>query len=262
VPLRVFDYVDSMGQALFGGDDVIASAARVLIVSLVGFGLLRTLWVCLQRSPASSSSSSSPRPRTPRFWIVMWALGFGVGEIALNTAKSINGVVYVVVPLAAAVAVALAWLFRRRALRAVACAAVSLLFVADFERVVLSKVFVVDMAPRLSTVKLPEPSTPVAIVLDHMSLFQEIHHLGHDRHFTSTTTFITSQTESRDALQHWVQQQPGNFCILSTGSLPRGMPMLVSSTQRLHHSVYHYSVNHPDSHKPIVKRTFFGCRIR
>jgi hypothetical protein len=36
----------------------------------------------------------------------------------------------------------------------------------------------------------------------------------------------------------------------------------VSSTQRLHNSVYHYSVNHPDSHKPIVKRTFFGCRVR
>jgi hypothetical protein len=258
VPLRVFDYVDSMGQALFGGDDVIASVARVVIASLVGFGLLRTLWLCLQRSPRLSSSSVQ---RTPRFWIVMWAVGFGVGEIALNTAKSINGVVYCVVPLTAAVALSIAWLFRRRALRLAALAVVSLLFAADFERVVLSKVFVVDMAPRLSTVKLPDSNTPVAVVLDHMSLFQEIHHLGHDRHFTSTTTFITSQTESRDALQHWVQQQPGAFCILSTSPLPRGMPMLVSSTQRLHNSVYHYSVNHPDSHKPIVKRTFFGCRV-
>lgn len=259
VPLRVFDFVDSMGQALFGGDDVIAQIARVLIAALVGFGLLRTSWLCLRRS--SSSSSSAAAPRTPRFWIVMWAVGFGVGEVALNTAKSINGVVYCVVPLTAAVAVALSWLFQRRVLRVASSVAVLTLLVVDAERVVFSKVFVVDMAPRLSAVKLPDPNTPVAVVLDHMSLFQEIHHLGHDRHFTSTTTFITSQTESRDALQHWVQQQPGDFCILSTSPLPRGMPMLVSSTQKLHNSVYHYSVNHPDAHKPIVKRTFFGCRV-
>jgi hypothetical protein len=259
VPLRVFDFVDSMGQALFGGDDVLAQVARVIVAALVVVGLLRSLWLVIQKQPASTSSA----PRAPlRFWIVMWAFGFGVGEIALNTAKSINGVVYCVVPLAAAVALTLDWAFRRRATRAAGLAVVSLLFVADFERVVLSKVVVSDMAPRLSAVEVPDPSTPVAVVLDHMSLFQEIHHLGHDRHFVSTTTFITSQTESRDALQQWVQQQPGDFCILSTSPLPRGFPMLVSSTQRLHNSVYHYSVNHPDSHKPIVKRTFFGCRVR
>jgi hypothetical protein len=99
-----------------------------------------------------------------------------------------------------------------------------------------------------SSYPLPDPNTPVAIVLDHMSLFQEIHLLRHDRHFTSTTTFITSRT----------QRQPGNYCFWPTSPLPRGMRACTTASTTTRSTTARLAQADREAH--LVP--FFGCGVR
>lgn len=242
-------FVDALSVGLVGGIDGASAAARIVL----GFLLLCGA-VCLWRAPASAA---------PRFWVFLWIVGFAVGELAMHTVTSVNGTVYVMLPLFALVGALLRALARQRVWRGIVVAVLLGVAGLNVAKVVMSKALAGEPAePLLAAMdNAPTASTPVAVLLTHMSLFHEIYHLGHDRHFTNMTAFIPHIPQSQAQLQAWMKQQR-SFCLLSAAPLPQaGLRSLVRSSREVSPDLYHFSVNHPESKGMIAKRAYFSCRI-
>lgn len=246
---RVVEFADALSAGLVGGLETKSNAARAVHGVLLAGGIMAAI-----AAPRASSAG------TKRFWVPFWFFGFAVGELAMNTESSVNGTLYVMVPTFALMGFllrALPRLPRRAAMLAIA--AIGALNVAT---VVVPKASPDETgAPRLAAMKAaPPPETPVAVMLSHMSLFQEVYHLGHERRFSRFRIFLPEVTESRDALQAFVDGH-GNFCLLSSTPTPSGLRSFVRTRILLSPDLYHFSVNHPDSKRMVPKNVYFACRI-
>jgi len=246
------EFLDAVSAGLVGGIDTLSFAARILVGVLLLGGVF-AFW----RAP--------PNRRTPpatRFWVLMWVIGFAAGELAMQTVKSVNGTIYVMLPLFALVGFLLRALRERRAAFLVVVVALAAVASINIAKVVVTKTFPgSEAAPRLAVVRtMPPPETPVAISLAHMSLFQEIHHLGHDRGFRTMKVFVPAVAESVAAQKAWLGQQESACVLSSTPVREPGLRTLVRARVQLSPDLYHFSVNHPQSKGLITKRVHFACR--
>jgi hypothetical protein len=243
----LYEFVDAVSAGLVGGIDGLSAAARVLAGLLLLGGA-----ICLWRAP---------RTATPAFWVPMWIGGFAVGELAMHTVKSVNGTVYVMLPLYALVGFLLRALKGRRALFVLVVAALASVAALNVSKVVVTKAWPAEEgAPRLLALRNPpSPDTPVAVLLTHMALFQEVYHLGHDLGFKTLKAFIPTVPQSRAELEEWTAEQR-LYCELSASPEVRtGSRTLLRASSTLSPDLYHFSVNHPWSKGFIVKHVSFAC---
>lgn len=248
LPVLALYFVDAVSAGLVGGIDALSAGARVLIGLLLVGGA-----VCLWRAPSSG---------TPRFWVAMWIGGFAIGELAMHTVKSVNGTIYVMLPLFALVGYLLRALRSRRVLFSLVVAALVAVGSVNVAKVVVSKALAGQVAaPRLAALRNPPAAdTPVAILITHMSLFQEIYHLGHDRGFTEMRAFIPTESASSAALERWVAERASYCQLASSPAAQPGLRTRLRARLELSPDLYHFSVNHPQSKGMIVKHVNFACR--
>ena len=90
------DFAGALSSGLVGGVSVVASLVRICSLVLLVAGAVA--WAKAPTVP------TGPTGLLARVWIAVWIVGFAGGEIAMNTAKSVNGTIYVMLPLAALVA--------------------------------------------------------------------------------------------------------------------------------------------------------------
>jgi hypothetical protein len=133
--------------------------------------------------------------------------------------------------------------------------------ILNIEKVIITKRFPdSEGAPRLaSMIDEPNARTPVTALLSHMSLFQEIYHLGHDRGLRDIRIVLPDTPKGKTTLQHFVDEEK-EFCLLSATPLPSGLRSLMQTRIELSPDLYHFSVNHPDSKSMIKKSVYFSCR--
>jgi hypothetical protein len=247
---RIVEFAHAFSAGLVGGIDQASTVVRVTVGLLLAGGFVAFV----------AAARTGPGP-TPRFWVPLWFFGFALGELSMNTESSVNGTVYVMVPTFAFIGA----LVRAASLRWRWVPALLVLVVGAFNAVKV-------VAPKarsdsgftsaLAAIKEPLPSdTPTAVLLSHMSLFQDIYHLGHDRRFASVRAFVPEVNGSRARLQAWIDDRD-MFCLLSSNPLPSGLRVLVRSTAQVSPDAYHFSVNHSDSWRPVQRSTHFGCRLR
>lgn len=248
LPRRVAEFADALGAGLVGGLGSTSHIARLVHGGFIVGGVVAL--VVMDRTSKGA---------VPRFWVPFWFFGFAIGELAMNTESSVNGTIYVMLPTFALVG------FLLRALpppgKAIATLALAAVGALNVARVVVPKVFPDEIAtPRLATMQdSPPPGAPVAVLLAHMSLFQEIHYLGHERGFRQIRLFLPEISESRAELQAFVDGHK-EFCLLSSDPLPAGLRPFLRTRVELSPDVYHFSVNHPESKRMVPKGVFFSCR--
>jgi hypothetical protein len=247
---RVVDFADALSAGLVGGIGRASAAVRAVVGLLLAGGFV-----------AFVAAGRAAPAQAPRFWVPLWFFGFALGELAMNTESSVNGTVYVMLPAFALVG----FLIRAVGPRWRLVPAVVVLAVGAFNtvKVVVPKVRSDSgFTTALAAVKEPlPPETPTAVLLSHMSLFQDLYHLGHDRRFPSVRAFIPEVGGSRARLQQWVDERD-SFCLLSSNPLPAGLRVLVRATTWMSPDAYHFSVNHPASWQPVPRSTHFACRLR
>lgn len=263
---RAVDVWRGIGAGAVGGVDGWATGLRVALGALALGGALQG-WRLRGRSAASpqpgqgGAQEQQGEPGLP-FWVPLWVGGFWVGEIAMNTAKSVNGTLYVMLPLLVGVGFALRPLLDRTRARWLVIVAVATLGALNFERVVWRKIGLDEKAARpLRFAKSsPPPSTPVLVVIDHMSIFESIYTLGHDYGIKRIDSLIAlAPGTARDSAQ-WRRDFPRS-CILTSNR-----PRIIHGVLWFEHQAvltpdeYHFSVVHADAERLVPKDTYLACQ--
>jgi len=248
---RFVDAARAIGAGLVAGiADPPRLAARIVVAVVLGAGAV----TALARGLASRW-----------FFAALWAIGFVVGEVLMNTARSVNGTLYVVLALASFVVVAVD--HGPRALRGALAGAVVVLFVHNFVAVVVAKCFTGGRyaSPLAALAGTPTQAAlrdrPVAVYVDHMAVFDDVYALGHDLGVRDVTVFVSKLHRSGDAFGAYLQDKgPAPVCVLSSRPLRLPLDVVVEQRVTLPPEVYHFSVDHPEAQRPVHKVTWLGCR--
>jgi hypothetical protein len=250
---RALDAFFAISAGLVGGSgDEPTVLGRVVLAAIVAGGAACAMWGGLIRR---------------WFFAAWWTVGFVVGEMLLNVARSINGTLYVVVALAAFVVV-LADAGPRR-LRPWLTVGVLALGAWNVGAVVAPKCFTEGRyeSPLRALVGTDAGAQlrdrPVAVYVDHMAVFGDVYVLGHELGVTDITVFV-SQLRSGNELfsQHLEAHADGGVCVLSSRPLRLPLDVIVERVVTMPPEVYHFSVNHDEARRPVHKITWLGCRGR
>lgn len=250
---RAIDVWRGIGAGAVGGVDGWATGLRVAAGALVLAGAFRG-----RRATLGSAAGS---PGVP-FWIPLWIGGFWIGEIAMNTAKSVNGTLYVMLPLLLCAGYALRPLLAHTLARWLVLAAIAGVGALNFERVVLRKITLNEAAarPLLVARTAPPPATPVMVTIDHMSIFESIYTLGHHHGVQKIDAFLSSSPSGMRDAARWKRTFPRSCVLTSTRPTPVHGILWVEHHATLTPDEYHFSVVHSGAERPVPKDTYLACQ--
>ena len=248
---RLDDALASIGAGLVAGVDTGGIvAARVVVGVVVGAGL--TFAVARQQFGRW-------------FFAAFWIVGFVVGEMLLNAARSVNGTIYVMLALGCFVGVSFDTVSRQ--LRVLVCVALIVFGVHNVRAVVVAKCFTDGRyaSPLAALAGTPTGDAlrgrPIAVFVDHMAVFGDVYALGHDVGARDVTIFVSMLHKSSDAFAEYLQAHGTEpVCILSSRPLRLPVDVVVEKRVEMAPDVYHFSVNHPEAQRPVNKITWLGCR--
>lgn len=248
--LRPVEFGSALGQAIVGGNSLFSNLLRTSVALLFTLGVWQ-LW--RKRNTGHDA-----------WWLLIWVIGFALGEFIPHTERSINGVVYVAPSLVAVCGFGFQKLGWTQWSRPIWFALAVTFCVHNLLSVILPKVTPPESSlPQLARLKETLPTDiPVAALVDHMSLFPEIYYLGHSIGVKNITPFTPLTSSSRRKMTVWLQENPKGCFLSSNPIMLPGYGVQVRTVTPLDPDVYHYSVNHDVSHRVSEKSVFFACRFR